>query len=264
MSLILDALKRAERERRELMPAFADADPSALSTPARRRNRLRIGAVVLLLAAAMAIGWFLLGRRPTPVAAPAAAVASKPASVVPVPPALATPSPSQNSIATSTVIPGTEGMVSLEELAPAAATLPPAIEMAPVSIPAAKPMPAAPTASAAPAADSEPEAETETDASAGPEAPATAAAAGPPAALTQAVPLRRFREMTPEFRADFPALTIEVHVYDRLVSRRWVMVNGKRYKEGERLVEGPAVVEIVSDGIVLDFRGQQVLYTLRR
>ena len=72
MSLILDALKRAERERRELMPAFADADPSALSTPGRRRNGLRIGAVVLLLAAAMAIGWFLLGRRPTPVAAPAA------------------------------------------------------------------------------------------------------------------------------------------------------------------------------------------------
>jgi hypothetical protein len=57
---------------------------------------------------------------------------------------------------------------------------------------------------------------------------------------------------------------VEVHVYERERGLRFVMVNGKRYKEGERLAEGPQLLEIVREGLVLEYRGEKVLYTLGR
>ena len=89
-------------------------------------------------------------------------------------------------------------------------------------------------------------------------------AIAPPSVLTQPAPLRKFREMPPEYRADFPAITVEIHVYESATAQRFVMINGRRYRQGERMAEGPAVIEIVREGIVLEFRGEKVLYTLAR
>lgn len=258
MSLILDALKRAERERRHLLPSLADPDPSALPPPGhRRRTRLKlalaVGAVLALVALA---AWFLRrpGALPEPVPpqAPPAAAAREPAPVIAAP----TPGPTPAAPA-PVVIPGTEGMVSLDELASADAGLPPVAELAPsapVAPVAATPARPAVAAPPAPAASVEPE----------PTAAAPKAEPAPPPALTQPAPLRRFREMTPEYRADFPAITIEVHVHESSVARRWVMVNGRRYKQGERLAEGPALLEIVPEGVVLEYRGEKLLYPLSR
>ena len=82
--------------------------------------------------------------------------------------------------------------------------------------------------------------------------------------LTQPAPLRKFREMPPDYRADFPPLRVEIHVYEQAQARRFVMVNGRKYREGERMAEGPSLVEIVPEGMVLEFRGEKVLYTLGR
>jgi len=68
--------------------------------------------------------------------------------------------------------------------------------------------------------------------------------------------------MPPDYRADFPALTVEVHVFEP--GRRFVMINGRRYREGERLQEGPQIVEIVRNGVVMDYRGERVLFPLGR
>ena len=57
---------------------------------------------------------------------------------------------------------------------------------------------------------------------------------------------------------------VEIHVYEKQAQRRFVMVNGRKYREGERLAEGPALIEIVPEGMVLEFRGEKVLYTLAR
>ena len=95
-------------------------------------------------------------------------------------------------------------------------------------------------------------------------ATATPAPAEIPPALTVPAPLRKFREMPPDYRADFPALKIEIHVYEKAPQSRFVMVNGRKYREGERLSEGPALVEIVPEGLVLEYRGEKVLYTLGR
>ncbi|MBI2382629.1 MAG: general secretion pathway protein GspB, partial [Gammaproteobacteria bacterium] len=70
----------------------------------------------------------------------------------------------------------------------------------------------------------------------------------------------RLRDMPAGYRADFPNLNVDVHVYQRDPQRRFVLINGRRYKEGEQLAEGPLVVQIVENGIVLDYRGERVLY----
>jgi general secretion pathway protein B len=153
------------------------------------------------------------------------------------------------------VVPGTEAVASLDDL-----TDEPLLDAAPgpaaplpapaVPVPAPTPPPEQPASAVPP-----------------PQQPAAEVPAAPaeiPPALTQPAPLRKFREMPPEYRADFPALKIEVHVHEAAVQRRFVMVNGRRYREGERLAEGPQLVEIVAEGMVLEYRGEKVLYTLGR
>lgn len=260
MSLILDALKRAERERRAILPAFSDPDPSALSqAPGARRRRLR--TVLLLvagLAVAVAVALWLRPSPPPPATQAAAA---------PVPDLVEIPATEPPAVllapAAPDVIPGTEGMVSLDDLAHGDATVPAASSAPDASPPPeAAPLPKTTPAAVAPAT-AEPELPPGDPAALAEPAPESTAATPPPA-LTQPAPLRRFREMTPEYRADFPALTVEVHFYDRAEARRWVMVNGRRYKQGERLAEGPALLEIVPEGLVLEYRGEKLLYPLSR
>lgn len=269
MSLILDALKRAERERR----ADAGAAPPEVAAPAARAPRvaprwLPAAIVAAVVAALVAGAWAWKTFRQVP-APPVADSAPAPQPAAPPPVIMARPPPAE--AVTPAIVPGTEDVASLDDL-----TDEPVLEAEP---PATAPVPAVPPSSQLPkpASSSNPEIRTTplepppqtratTDATK-PEpasaAPATAPAEIPPA-LTVPAPLRKFREMPPDYRADFPALKIEIHVYEKAPQRRFVMVNGRRYREGERLAEGPALVEIVPDGLVLEYRGEKVLYTLGR
>lgn len=258
MSLILDALKRAERERRsEHAPVLEAAPPPSPRRP-RLRRPLRLVAVIGLIAVVLGAGWALVRDRDAPPAdddATDAAVAQtapdpapEAATVPPAPAAPTEPAPE--------VIPGTESVASLEELTEgvvdeAPAEPPPATESTPSTVQPAAPPPTAPS-SAEPTVT--------------PSAPAATATPPPavPPALTQPAPLRKLREMPPDYRADFPALTVEVHVFERNAAERFVRINGRRYKQGDALAEGPRILEIVREGIVLEYRGQKVLYPLGR
>lgn len=159
------------------------------------------------------------------------------------------------------VIPGTESVASLEEITEGVIEpLPP-----PATAPPPQPEPSR-TEAPQPAAAAEPPAlaAPQPEPQAGPEEAEQAPARPIPPALTQPAPLRKLREMPPDYRADFPALAVQVHVYERDVAQRFVLVNGRRYKEGERLAEGPQLLEIVREGMVLEHRGQKVLFTLGR
>lgn len=74
---------------------------------------------------------------------------------------------------------------------------------------------------------------------------------------------RRLRDMPANYRAEFPPLSIDVHVYNESPQRRFVLINGRRYREGEALAEGPRIAQIAPEGIVFDWRGEQVLYSSR-
>lgn len=282
MSLILDALKRAERERNsERSAALHDLPGAQLAGAPRRWGRWLALAVL-----ALAIGAVLWTARTRParvdtVATPAPAAEPAPA---PAPQAMAPASIPARPAPTPAPIPGTESVSSLDDLTTETdIALEPAAEPEPAPAPplaaGVKPQPQAPVIASAPKAQPLTEADIDEVAPPGAEAqptpplqeasPATSAAEPTPTpaippSLTQPAPLRRFREMPPDYRADFPALTVEVHVFERIPSQRFVLVNGRRYRQGERMVEGPQVVEIVQEGIVLEYRGEKLLYTLGR
>jgi len=285
MSLILDALKRAERERQgDAIPGPGEV-PVIVARPAPPRGRGIAGAAVIIvgLAVAAALLWDAFRGKPAPKTVPPQVSESQ----APPPVIIARPAPPEPAPA---VVPGTETVASLDDLtdeldaapapAPAkAAPLPAPIPKpkdpgtAPIATsPAPRPRVAQPTEipqAQSPPAQSppvqSPPAKSPPAQSPPAEKPRTEAApAEIPPALTQPAPLRKFREMRPDYRADFPALKIEIHVYEKAPQRRFVMVNGRKYREGERLSEGPTLIEIVPEGVVLEYRGEKVLYTLGR
>lgn len=272
MSLILDALKRAENERRDLLSAFTAAPPPGTDVRLAGRRRSWLIGIILLLVMAAVAGLYLFKSR-TPARSQTShdpvATSGLPA------PETQLVAPQATAVAAPSVIPGTEGMASLDELTlanpgPASAAVPVTQPAKPVAAQggAAKLAQDEPAQAAGLASTDADANRTETEAPANkssePDAIETTPTKPVPPALTQAVPLRKFREMTPEYRSDFPALVVEVHVYDDNPARRWTLINGRRYKAGERLAEGPMLTAIAPDGLVLDFRGEKLLYPVKR
>lgn len=319
MSLILDALKRAERERKlGQAPAPLDevAAPPPLpeSRPQQQRWIAALAVAAALLVAAAAL-WFRTASNETPPAAAVPAVATPesvaaPTVVEPAAPPVDDPSSARiedgDSIASLDDLTGEVPVTTDNDFVPVE-TDPPAItRAAPVapgptlytpSVPQdrqaaqpAAPQPAPAVVSAAPAPgpapitlDPAPTRPVETDATSSPAVPSAAppsvpdtaphaAAEGQPSAATAAgepppaapTGLRRLKDMPAAYRAEFPPLAVDVHVYNADPQRRFVLVNGKRYREGDPLAEGPRIAEIVADGLVVDWRNERVLYTLNR
>jgi general secretion pathway protein B len=55
-----------------------------------------------------------------------------------------------------------------------------------------------------------------------------------------------------------PELRIDMHVYAKQRSDRFVFINMHKYSEGQTLAEGPRLDEITADGVVLYYKGQQL------
>lgn len=283
MSLILDALKRAERERH--------AEPSAalgdlpIQRAARAGSRLpwKLATFIVVLGVLAGVGLKLVRKGPHPATATVQTPAPKAA---PPKPLLTSPVPAQTPLIASpppgpSVIPGTEGVASLDELTqgePEPQMTPPPPQPAPTSPPKSatpapaqrtpppQPEPAEPKVAAAPesAPPEEAPARVEQPAIGTPPRATQPPPREIPPALRQQAPLRTYREMSPEYRADFPELTVQVHVFEQMPSQRFVIVNNRRYHEGETLAEGPVLVEIVKEGLVLDFRGERLLFPIGR
>ena len=69
-----------------------------------------------------------------------------------------------------------------------------------------------------------------------------------------------WNDLSLEFRSSFQAPRVDVHVYDTDPQRRFVLVNLKKYREGERLDSGALLEEILPDGIQLLYQGTQFVY----
>lgn len=251
MSYILDALRKAERERHLGQPPSLTV-PSLPAEPGQRRLGLWLAVGVGLgLNAALLV--FLLTRAP-PASTPV--VAAPPA-----PMATATPAPP-----------------------PAPPALPPAketSEKAEATAVAQEPArPAAPVRSAALAATVQPNASL----------PVTLhlAPAGKPVAPEPVRPARRPEpgrlplapgsvtlapapESTPPLemlsagaRRGVPPLNLDIHIHSADPDKRFVVINGRRYREGERLSEGPVLESVTRDGAILSQGGQRFQLSVRR
>ncbi len=62
-----------------------------------------------------------------------------------------------------------------------------------------------------------------------------------------------------EGTAGLPELSVDLHIFADDPAKRAVFINGRRYVQGARIVEGPVVEEITRDGAVLNHRGRRFL-----
>lgn len=95
--------------------------------------------------------------------------------------------------------------------------------------------------------------------------PAIAAAVTPPTpaptSTAVAAPLR-LSDLSAAERLELPPLKISMHMWDPTPARRFAIIDGARVNEGDRL--GEAVVdEITASAVVLAWRGQQLQIPLR-
>jgi general secretion pathway protein B len=225
MSFILDALKKSEIERQE------QAGPSVShvreARPERRRP-LWIAAIAALLAVnIVVVMYFALrgddGARESPEAVQASAPRAdeRPQE----------PAPSRPATTDESAVQPDAG----REVRPLEAEVePPAAEA---------PLPAAAPASGA-----------GVPAGVSPDAPAPAAAAPDDEAL-----LPSFNELVIAGRLALPPLHLDIHVYDDVPASRFVFIDGRKYREGERLAAGPEVERITEAGVVLRHQNERFL-----
>jgi len=66
-------------------------------------------------------------------------------------------------------------------------------------------------------------------------------------------------ELPQSQRAEFPELRLTVHFYAEGKADRFVLINGERYREGQRVGPGTRLVEIRQRGAVVEFGSYRVL-----
>jgi general secretion pathway protein B len=258
VSFILDALKKSENERqRQAGPGFATV-PGNVGGHSRNFWPLALATIVAVNLAVL--GFLLLrdddGDDRTPPAVRTTPPPSQQAATTPRP--AATPPPKKTQTKGST--PPT-----------------PAVRQAPAHD-SETPV-AAPDAKTAPAVSPIPEREVrglEREAASNgttpqPPRPATA---GVPTETGAGGPLARPRSSEPAARSESlptandlrlqgfltgPPLHLDLHVYYPESYRRVVFISGSKYREGDRVKNGPVVREIVPEGVVLEERGQRYL-----
>lgn len=63
-----------------------------------------------------------------------------------------------------------------------------------------------------------------------------------------------------DFRSGFSMPRMDVHVYDSDPRRRFVLIDLQKFREGDRLSNGALLEEILPDGIVLSYQGRRFRY----
>lgn len=94
--------------------------------------------------------------------------------------------------------------------------------------------------------------------------PPTTASVTPPPAGPAAGKVKPLSDMSAAYQGTFPPLMLQVHVYDPQPQKRFAIIDGTRYREGDSLPQGARLEQIVADGLVIDFRNERVLYPLGR
>jgi general secretion pathway protein B len=62
-----------------------------------------------------------------------------------------------------------------------------------------------------------------------------------------------------DFQQALPTLHLDVHAYADKPADRFVIINLQRYRIGDTLTEGPRLVDIVPQGVILEYRGTTFL-----
>lgn len=238
MSLILEALRKSEAERRRGLPPDLLHELPPPRPRARRVPAWAWPAAAVLAACVLAWGlWPRAVTRPPPVETqPSVPMATDPAPASSLP--ADTPPPSRS-------VPAPALPRATAPTPPLADTIRPTpVAPAPVdpNADAGMPIPASP-----PTAPPDP-------------APATTASTAP--AGTPAGRVRLLSELDPATRKALPPLRLSMHMWNADPARRFAIIDGMRVVEGDRIGEA-SVARIESDGVLLEWQGSQVRIPLR-
>lgn len=258
MSYILDALKRSEQERgRPPRESGNDRAPVAepADTSASRRGWLVPALIVVLSLNAALLGWYLFpGKQQEPAStastpsatlkplAPAPARQSTPAqqAATPKPAADAsTPQPAEPERTTAATEPDNIKEEPASQEAPAEQTVATAEQPEPAETEA--------TENATRQEPQEPPTKTPT-----PTQPAVATDTAPP-----------LESMPGDIQVTAHQLQVNVHVFAEDPAARFVLINLKRFREGDRLPNGARLAAITPDGMILELNGYRFLMTIR-
>jgi general secretion pathway protein B len=231
MSLILDALRKSEHQRqRQAGPGLAVV-PESRATERPATWVLALAGLLLLNVIVVTALW-LTGRNPEqapPVEAAAAPAASSPAAL----PAATAPARTGSQRPTPVALPVPSARSEVRPLT---------TEVAPPAAAAAQPSTAASTPGASPGAA--PRNVTPPPAS----SPSTQQA-------NDDARLPRFADLVVRGDLNVPHMHIDIHVYSGTPAERFVFINMRRYNEGQATQEGPSIVRITRDGVVMDHQG---------
>jgi general secretion pathway protein B len=223
VSSILDALKKSEADRQRA------AGPTLLDLrvqPSKRRLPTWVVALGVLLAGnAVLLGWLALRH------APDAGTAAVAPTALPAPPPAATPA----------ATPASAPVGALSAGAPSAAELPSALGVSPMA--------QAPAGSARGAQPSAAEA----DENPADEAPATEPAPRRSRGTASAGSLQNYSALS----ANLPPLHLDLHFWSEVPAERYALINLHRVGEGDTLPDGPRVLEITREGVVMEFGGRE-------
>ncbi len=245
MSFILDALRKSENERQR------GAVPSITRAPlARPRQRAPVWSIILIAMLALCVvvlagAWWLTAGPPGATQAQSQAHSpaqrprqnQEPAAMQfePAPPSATTDAAA--SAVDQSVTPGSSGIARAGDSSGALApprTSP--LETLAVSRPAV-------STSVTPPAGADT-----------PRSPAGSVGSGSSSSSTSTDVPPTILELATE-GVVMPDLDMTLHRYSDSAAQRFVFINGTRYREGETLREGPQVVSIDADQVVLTYRG---------
>jgi general secretion pathway protein B len=257
MSLILEALRRSEAERRrgQTPDLLSDATPVAptAATATRHRNA-SIAVAAAALATLLLLAWWLRPALVEPATSPTASEPTVPAVVSP--PASLPLQPRASAPVTTAAT----GAVTTASVAPLA---PP---------PVASPRPRPPSAVAATPDNPEPASVASVASVAAAVVPAplpapTRVVSEPPSTTAQPsftspdLPLR-LSDLSSDERQQLPALKVSMHMWAPDAADRFAIIDGTRVNQGDRL--GEATVEsIQNDGVILTWRGRRLRLPIR-
>ena len=230
MSYILEALKKSEQERRiGAVPDLSMAqEPSSHAAP--RWPRWLLGALLLNAAILVFVAWRVWDAKQLAESSGGQASGVAPAAVP--------------------AAPAGAGTADVPPEIPQPATVP-----AVTSLPSALPEPVSEQPAAAPVLndatqmpgyeyDASPE---KSDSDLRPD----------PQQADRADAIARWEDLPSPQRADLPVPRIDVHVFASEPERRFVLIDLRKYSQGDTLDNGAVIETILADGIVLSYRGQQ-------
>lgn len=252
MSLILEALRKSEAERRRAQAPDLFAEPSPTKTrPAATSPRWLAWALAAVVALLLT-GWLargLLDASPQPIAGETAPGRSDTNSL-------------QQAAATAALNVGPASMPGDHAVAPEPTAV--AVETTPSSA-SALPIAAAPARVSEPLSaagevraantGSTPESIERTVAISRPEPPPVAM--GAPASAPSIEGTLRLADLSSDERRQLPTLKMSMHLWHAVSAQRFVILDGERMGEGDRI--GDAVIEeITRDGVLLAWQGRRL------